>query len=201
MDVSSSLTGKLLYHSLRSLLMLIFFSGGKNEATHKTGGKLHSESAADQKSEDASVRALLANYRAKKPLALVIDDKYTLFPYSLIKKGVTYAILGFYTITAAWAERQPEKVSEGSGSIVRFKFAFRWCDGQVNSLALSVAWSLTNLQGDPWWCQNSLPPLYQPTLNEPSSDIVSLSFPSTSSLVQTGDDQQPQGYVTSVSQG
>jgi hypothetical protein len=149
------------------------------------------------------VRALLANYRTKTPLALVIDDKYTLFPYSLIKKGVTYAILGFYTIAAAWAERQPERGSEGSGSIVRFKFAFRWCDRQVSSVAgtLSVVWGLTNLQGNPWWCRDSLPPLQQPTLNEPSSDIVPPSFPSTSSLVHTENVQQRQRYVTSVSLG
>ena len=58
--------------------------------------------ADDQLAEDKSVRALLTNYRESRPLVLIIDDKYALFPYDLRAKGVTYAVLGFYTITHAW---------------------------------------------------------------------------------------------------
>lgn len=60
------------------------------------------QQASDQLSDDKSVRALLSNYRNRRPLVLLIDDKYALFPYDLASKGVTYAILGFYTIVCAW---------------------------------------------------------------------------------------------------
>jgi len=59
---------------------------------------------------------------------------------------MTYVVLGFYTITHAWgmtstnslfsliqrysiAEYQP--ANNESGRVVRYKFAFRWCDDQV----------------------------------------------------------------------
>ena len=49
-----------------------------------------------------SVRALLDNYRSGRPLVLMVDDKYALFPYDLASKGVTYTVLGFYSIVYAW---------------------------------------------------------------------------------------------------
>ncbi|KAG6850964.1 hypothetical protein H0H93_005833 [Arthromyces matolae] len=58
--------------------------------------------ADDQLAQDKSVRALLTNYRDCRPLALLFDDKYALFPYDLRPKGITYAVLGFYTISHAW---------------------------------------------------------------------------------------------------
>jgi hypothetical protein len=60
------------------------------------------QSAADQLAQDKSVRALLSTYRLQRPLVLLIDDRYTLFPYDLSTKDVTYAVLGLYTITHAW---------------------------------------------------------------------------------------------------
>lgn len=58
--------------------------------------------ASDQLAADKSVRALLNNYLHNRPLALLIDDKYALFPYDLGSKNVAYAVLGFYTIAYAW---------------------------------------------------------------------------------------------------
>jgi hypothetical protein len=58
--------------------------------------------ATDQLAQDNSVRALLDNYRNQRPLALLIDDKYALFPYDLGVKDITYVVLGFYTIAHAW---------------------------------------------------------------------------------------------------
>jgi hypothetical protein len=76
-----------------------------------------------------------------------MDDKYALFPYDISSKDMTYAVLGLYTIAHAWgkslgfpplptpneliqpAEYQP--ASNDSGRVVRYKFAFRWCDKQV----------------------------------------------------------------------
>ena len=78
---------------------------------------------------------------------LLIDDKYALFPYDISKSDMAYAVLGVYTIAHVWgkslgfrplsasnklvqpAEYQP--ASNDSGRVVRYKFAFRWCDNQV----------------------------------------------------------------------
>lgn len=58
--------------------------------------------ASDQQENDKSVRALLHNYRTRRPLVLIIDDKYALFPFDLASKGCTYAVLGWYQIAHVW---------------------------------------------------------------------------------------------------
>lgn len=58
--------------------------------------------ASDQLAQDKSVRALLNNFHHGRPLVLLIDDKYALFPYDLGSKDVTYAVLGFYTVSHVW---------------------------------------------------------------------------------------------------
>ncbi|TFK68699.1 hypothetical protein BDN72DRAFT_768985 [Pluteus cervinus] len=110
--------------------LIISHGGGKAECLHTHKGHV---AADDQLAQDKSVRALLTTYYECRPLVLVIDDKYTLFPYDLGTKDITYAILGFYTIVAAWAEYQP--AHNERGRVVRYKFAFRWCESQ----------------GQPWW--------------------------------------------------
>ena len=109
--------------------------------------------ATDQLAHDKSVRALLDNYRNQRPLVLLIDDKYILFPYDLGARDMTYVVLGFYTIAHAWgttfnrlwfslihryfiAEYQP--ASNETGRVVRYKFAFRWCDDQVGYVVLEL---------------------------------------------------------------
>lgn len=71
---------------------------------HSEKGQLSLRPAEDQRSDDKSVRALLKTYREKRPIALVIDDRYGLFPFDLSALGVTYAVLGFYMIVEAWGE-------------------------------------------------------------------------------------------------
>ena len=51
---------------------------------------------------DKSVRALLANYKDRRPVVLIADDRYKLFPYNLADDGYTYVVLGFYVITQVW---------------------------------------------------------------------------------------------------
>ncbi|KAI0318869.1 hypothetical protein OF83DRAFT_1113395 [Amylostereum chailletii] len=114
--------------------LIISHGGGKAEAFHTHNGRMEREAATDQSSEDKSVRALLNNYYSRRPLVLLADDKYALFPYDLTAAGYTYVVLGFYWITNAWAECQ--HVEENGSKVVRFKFAFQWCEEQ----------------GDPWWC-------------------------------------------------
>ncbi|KAG1746118.1 hypothetical protein EDB19DRAFT_1690476 [Suillus lakei] len=121
----------------------IFHCGGRLIVSHG-GGKAESildyrvgsarfQQAQDQEATDKSVRALLKSYTDKRPLVLLADDKYALFPFDLGASGCTYVVLGSYWISHAWAEYQP--ASNGCGRVVRWKFAFQWCEGQ----------------GNPWW--------------------------------------------------
>lgn len=79
-------------------------SGGKAESVHTKAGQHTVREADDQHEEDKSVRALLRTYQMKRPLVLIIDDRYALFPYDLATKGYTYVVLGFYHIAHAWGE-------------------------------------------------------------------------------------------------
>ncbi|KAE9411196.1 hypothetical protein BT96DRAFT_804132, partial [Gymnopus androsaceus JB14] len=112
--------------------LIISHGGGKAESLQQSKGETKVKLADDQKAEDKSVRALLTNYRQQIPLVLLIDDRYALFPYDLGGKNVTYAVLGVYNITHAWAEYETTKSGQKH---VRFKFAFQWCEEQ----------------GQPWW--------------------------------------------------
>ncbi|GLB37675.1 putative 2OG-Fe(II) oxygenase superfamily protein [Lyophyllum shimeji] len=113
--------------------LIISHGGGKAESIHSCQGRSMIQAADDQLAQDKSVRALLTNYRQSRPLVLLIDEKYALFPYDLRAKGVVYAVLGLYTISHVWAEYQP--ANNPLGRVVRYKFAFQWCEGQ----------------GEPWW--------------------------------------------------
>jgi hypothetical protein len=65
---------------------------------------METQMAEDQLAQDKSVRALLRTYRDNRPLVLLADDRYKLFPYNLAAKGCTYVVLGFYIITHAWGK-------------------------------------------------------------------------------------------------
>ncbi|RPD54737.1 hypothetical protein L226DRAFT_612942 [Lentinus tigrinus ALCF2SS1-7] len=131
------------YYASRDLLardgrLIISHGGGKAESLHSNKGKLKLQEASDQREGDKSVRALLQTFRLKKEIALLIDDRYALFPYDLsARKNCMYVVLGFYHIVHAWAERQPE--NNAKGFVVRWKFAFEWCEQQPA----------------PWWIQPS----------------------------------------------
>ncbi|KAI0630126.1 hypothetical protein C8Q77DRAFT_243759 [Trametes polyzona] len=116
--------------------LIISHGGGKAESLHSKHGHSQLHEADDQREEDKSVRALLRTFQMKRPLVLIIDDRYALFPYDLAAKGYTYVVLGFYHIAHAWAEREP--ASNGRGHVVRYKFAFEWCKKQP----------------EPWWLKS-----------------------------------------------
>lgn len=63
---------------------------------------METQMAEDQLAQDNSVRALLCNWKAVRPLVLLADDRYKLFPYNLSASGYTYVVLGYYYITHAW---------------------------------------------------------------------------------------------------
>ncbi|KAJ7776586.1 hypothetical protein DFH07DRAFT_1056657 [Mycena maculata] len=114
-----------------------FEHGGKLIISHGGGGqpqdpkRKNRPNAVDQAECKASVRALLAAYGNGLPIVLLADDKYHHFPLRLAERGIYIAVLGFYTIVAAWGERH-----EVDGvQVTRYKFAFQWCSGQ----------------GEPWW--------------------------------------------------
>ncbi|KAI0266741.1 hypothetical protein BC834DRAFT_823305 [Gloeopeniophorella convolvens] len=119
--------------------LIISHGGGKAEALHSRNGRREIQGPGDQLEDDLSVRALLNTYKNRRPLVLLADDSYALFPYELKTQGYTYIVLGFYWITHAWAELQ--QIS-GSTDVVRYKFAFQWCGGQ----------------DDPWWPSSSSDP-------------------------------------------
>ncbi|KAH9176545.1 hypothetical protein EDB89DRAFT_1846188 [Lactarius sanguifluus] len=116
--------------------LIISHGGGKAEALHSKNRCLEVRGPGDQLEDDRSVRALLNNYQCGRPLVLLADDNYRLFPFDLTANGYTYVVLGLYWIAHAWAELQ--QVS-GDRRVVRYKFAFQWCEGQ----------------GDPWWPQDT----------------------------------------------
>ncbi|KXN90984.1 hypothetical protein AN958_03051 [Leucoagaricus sp. SymC.cos] len=115
--------------------LIISHGGGKAQSVHTHRGQSVTLEADDQLAQDKSVRALLANYRSRRPLVLLIDDKYALFPYDLQSRDITYAVLGFYTIVHAWAEYQ--SAENQRGRVIRYKFVFQWCESQ----------------GEPWWLE------------------------------------------------
>jgi hypothetical protein len=116
---------------------------------------------------DASVNALVRNWKTKEPLVLIADDKYEHFPFDLTRgpdggTGYAYVVLGYYFVRHYWGQYSPaasenmvltasiaEKhtADNGEGYAVRFKFAFQYCG-----------------EGDPWWakypgspCKSSAP--------------------------------------------
>ncbi|KZT01739.1 uncharacterized protein LAESUDRAFT_663299 [Laetiporus sulphureus 93-53] len=113
--------------------LIISHGGGRAKSLRRKDGTSQVQEADDQQAQDKSVRALLNTHRIGRPIALMVDDKYSLFPYDLATDRYTYVVLGFYRIAHAWAERQPE--NNVRGYVVRYKFAFQWCEEQ----------------GTPWW--------------------------------------------------
>ncbi|KAG6920249.1 hypothetical protein DXG01_005018 [Tephrocybe rancida] len=89
---------------------IVSHGGGKAETTQNYQGKSVTQPADDQLAQDKSIRALLTNYRESRPLVLLIDDKYALFPFELLSKEIAYAVLGFYIISHGepwWTIPQP----------------------------------------------------------------------------------------------
>ena len=79
--------------------------GGKAESVHSTKGKLVLRGPSDQLQNDKSVRALLGTAATKQPIALLIDDRYAMFPYDIsAKPDCMYVVLGFYHIAHAWGK-------------------------------------------------------------------------------------------------
>ncbi|KAF9529247.1 hypothetical protein CPB83DRAFT_273364 [Crepidotus variabilis] len=147
---------------------IISHGGGKAESVICRDGLYTSAQASDQLAEDKSVRALLENYWTGRPLVLVIDDKYVLFPYDLTADGVTYAVLGFYTIAYAWAEYQ--LANNETGRVIRYKFAFQWCEGQ----------------GDPWWLDKSVEGYNSEAGSLPQPVQASAAEKSVETVISTG---------------
>ncbi|KAH8978208.1 hypothetical protein EDB83DRAFT_2243118 [Lactarius deliciosus] len=124
----------LFYHSGK---LIISHGGGKAKALHSKNRRQEVRGPGDQSEDDPSIRALLDNHKCGRPLVLLADDNYRLFPFDLTANGYTYVVLGLYWITHAWGRSLASHV--GGSRVVRYKFAFQWCEGQ----------------GDPWWPQDT----------------------------------------------
>ncbi|EIW63566.1 uncharacterized protein TRAVEDRAFT_161894 [Trametes versicolor FP-101664 SS1] len=148
--------------------LIISHGGGKAESVHTKAGQHTVREADDQHEEDKSVRALLRTYQMKRPLVLIIDDRYALFPYDLATKGYTYVVLGFYHIAHAWAERHPAR--NGKGYVIRYKFAFEWCKKQP----------------EPWWLKGPDGLVPPDTAHHPAATYTCPSCQKLSPLLYEG---------------
>lgn len=73
-----------------------------HENIHSGGGASNITSMGNQEALNVSVKALKQNYQTGTPLVLLVDDQYSRFPYDLSKKKISYAVLGWFTITNSW---------------------------------------------------------------------------------------------------
>ncbi|KAJ7103828.1 hypothetical protein C8R44DRAFT_808235 [Mycena epipterygia] len=145
--------------------IIISHGGGKAESSRKQAGHVTNTAADDQRAQDLSVRALIETYRRNQPLVLLIDDKYGPFPFDLGSRDVYMAILGFYKIIHMWAEYQPSS-SHSSGRVVRYKFAFQWCEDQ----------------GEPWWLQENLDAGILPRSEDVGTPIIAENLPTSEAV-------------------
>ncbi|SYW85289.1 uncharacterized protein UBRO2_05762 [Ustilago bromivora] len=128
--------------------VIISHGGGKSQVitprtttTSSTAASSEPKKASlkqDQSANDSStIRALLHSARHSLPIVLIAAENYALLPFKL---NCGYAVLGWYVITDAWAEREVgggkegEEVGKAEG-FVRCKFRFEWIEAQ----------------GEPWW--------------------------------------------------
>lgn len=156
--------------------LIVSHGGGKAEALHSRNRCREVRGPGDQLEDDISVRALLNNYKGRRPLVLLADDNYRLFPFDLTAGGYTYVVLGFYWITHAWAELQQVN---GDHGVVRYKFAFQWCEGQ----------------GDPWWPQDT-ESVFVTTQAESSRNLIHESRSTDLLYVGQADSQPLQPEMT-----
>ena len=151
---SSSRTGMGILFKFQCVFRQWVSRGGKSESLHMKNRRLEIQGPTDQLEDDRSVRALLNNYRSGRPLVVLADNNYALFPFDLSADGYTYVVLGLYWIAHAWGQYHmlhatcvivltnlPAELQlvDEDNSVVRYKFAFQWCEGQ----------------GDPWWLQGT----------------------------------------------
>ncbi|KAJ9476922.1 2OG-FeII_Oxy_2 domain-containing protein [Pseudozyma hubeiensis] len=119
--------------------VIISHGGGKSQVIPHDGDDAAAHSASqpkaslrqDQSASDSIIRALLHSARHRLPIVLIAGEGYALLPWKL---ACGYAVLGWYVITDAWAEREASGGGEDAG-YVRWKFRFEWIPAQ----------------GEPWW--------------------------------------------------
>ncbi|GAC95641.1 hypothetical protein PHSY_003217 [Pseudozyma hubeiensis SY62] len=119
--------------------VIISHGGGKSHVVPPDGDDAAAGSASqpkaslrqDQSASDSIIRALLHSARHRLPIVLIAGEGYALLPWKL---ACGYAVLGWYVITDAWAEREANG-GEGDLGYVRWKFRFEWIPAQ----------------GEPWW--------------------------------------------------
>ena len=124
----------------------------------------------DQDASRSSV-ALMNNVRLRRPVVLIVDRDYDLFPYRMVDLGklpdVRYAVLGWYMVTDYWGIHiiiaqhfapllilpcsvEPEPSITLAGALqyyMRLKFAFRWLPNQEELFFLRVPPSISTMDG------------------------------------------------------
>lgn len=114
---------------LTSILRLEFsHSGGHAASSSSPSSGHHLTLSSSQSRRDPRVSALLQSYETGTPCILILAENYPLTDFNL---NCGFAVLGWYAITACWAEEEEE-------GMVRWKVRFQWLEKQ----------------GPPWWVDN-----------------------------------------------
>ncbi|KAN0066288.1 hypothetical protein ACQY0O_000382 [Thecaphora frezii] len=109
--------------------VIISHGGGKSAASDDAEGSGALPSASpsklqlkdDQREDDPVIAALIQTMRMKLPTVLIAAENYTLLP---MKLNCSFAVLGWYIITDAWAEKEETETPANAKSFVRWKFRF-----------------------------------------------------------------------------
>lgn len=81
--------------------------------------------SSSQSRRDPRIAALLSSYKNGTPIILILGENYA---HADFQVNCAFAVLGWYAITACWAEMEDD--------MVRWKVRFQWLQQQ----------------GEPWWC-------------------------------------------------
>ncbi|KAL1410253.1 hypothetical protein Q8F55_004259 [Vanrija albida] len=114
--------------------VIISHGGGQSTRTLDTRGQPVSCLLADHSAKSDRIGTLLAAAERRAPVVLLAGAEYALLPFRL---GCTYAVLGWYWVSAAWFEAAPpDPGAAGSPAFFRrLKVRFDWVESQ----------------GAPWW--------------------------------------------------
>ncbi|KAL7419440.1 hypothetical protein Q5752_006278 [Cryptotrichosporon argae] len=122
--------------------VIVSHGGGQAVRVFDAGGRATAVLAADQTRADARIDTLVSAAERRAPVVLIAGEGYGLLPWDV---GCAYAVLGWYWVSASWAEAEP--VARGAAApenrdwYARVKVRFDWVASQ----------------GTPWWTNTDRP--------------------------------------------
>ncbi|PWN50481.1 hypothetical protein IE53DRAFT_368870 [Violaceomyces palustris] len=125
--------------------VIISHGGGKSTGSDRDGASSTASKSFclsdDQKEQDPTIASLINSMRTGLPIVLIAGENYALIPFNL---NCAYAVLGWYTITDGWAEK--EAGGKDGKYFVRWKFRFEFATPPFLSPNRYI-----ETQGKPWW--------------------------------------------------